>query len=336
MWDSEKEKYEAIGYLAKPGVIEFIEAMVPEDRLSKFEKEYANSYSGEFPYKMKAGSKYGNQFRIYLCDTDGCPEFLELQLDEKYNNRINDTHFISELVKEYGFKFTREPQNTNEIIRKVKEHGNKEYEWFQKGFDVYSDFLETLGRKMQMDELPNPIIVEPKVSQKGRGRIGKKGNGELKSSFSREQILNLGWLGEAYLNHILHCKNEYILQKLTIDKDANFSIQWFNEGYEKNEDWEDKSIGQGCDLVISTQDRIVYIEVKTSKRKNKLFTMTSNEMQKMKVEKENYFIIKIDYLENLLKEKSPEIMAFGSPYDIFFKPEKMKEATFRVEGDPNE
>ena len=34
-WKSVEDKYEAIGYLAKPGVIETIEATVPEDKLDK-------------------------------------------------------------------------------------------------------------------------------------------------------------------------------------------------------------------------------------------------------------------------------------------------------------
>ena len=39
-WKSIEDKYEAIGYLAKPDVIETIEATVPEDKLDKFKEEY--------------------------------------------------------------------------------------------------------------------------------------------------------------------------------------------------------------------------------------------------------------------------------------------------------
>ena len=100
-WKSVEDKYEAIGYLAKPGVIETIEATVPEDKLDKFKEEYKGKYSEEFPYVTKPKSKYGYQFRIYLSDTDGCPSCLVDCLDNKYGNRINDNHFIAELVKEY-------------------------------------------------------------------------------------------------------------------------------------------------------------------------------------------------------------------------------------------
>ena len=80
-WPSDSDKFEAIGYLAKPGVIDTIEATVPADKLKKFKDEYHNKYSIEFPYVTKAGSKFGYQFRIYLSDTEGCPDFLASQLD---------------------------------------------------------------------------------------------------------------------------------------------------------------------------------------------------------------------------------------------------------------
>ena len=86
-WPSDADKFEAIGYLAKSGVIDAIEATVPADKLRKFKDEYCNKYSIEFPYVTKAGSKFGYQFRIYLSDTEGCPDFLATQLDEKYKNR---------------------------------------------------------------------------------------------------------------------------------------------------------------------------------------------------------------------------------------------------------
>ena len=43
-WKSVEDKYEAIGYLAKPGVIETIEATVPEDKLDKFKEDIRKSF----------------------------------------------------------------------------------------------------------------------------------------------------------------------------------------------------------------------------------------------------------------------------------------------------
>lgn len=333
-WKSDEDKFEAIGYLAKPGVIDMIEATVPADRLEKFKEEYRDKYSIEFPYVTKAKSKFGYQFRIYLNDTEGCPDFLLKQLDEKYRNRINDTSFIAELVKEYGFRFTKEPQNESRIRHLVRAKGDDYIRSFEKGLSVYSDFLSHLAEKMKEDNLPNPDLVQPKTSIKSKVRKTKH-SGEEKSSFTREQLFNLGWLGENYIYKMLIAKDEYLLKTLGIAAEQ-YTVEWFNKGVCIGEEWVDKSVGQGCDIVVSLPDRELYIEVKSSKRKNGLFVMTSNEMQKMRDEAEKYYLIKIDYLEKILRNESPEVMVFISPYDTFFKPEKMKEATFKIEGDSNE
>lgn len=334
-WPSDEDKFEAIGYLAKPGVVETIEATVPADKLKKFEDEYHNKYSIEFPYVTKAGSKFGYQFRIYLSDTEGCPDFLASQLDEKYKNRINDTSFIAELVNEYGFRFTKKPQDEEQIRNLVRAKAANQIRNFEKGFRVYSDFLYDLSGKISEGDLPQPSIVQPKVAAKAKGRKPKN-SGEMKSSLTREQLFNLGWLGETYIYKMLVNKDESLLQALGINSSDSYKIEWFNEGVQIREEWEDKSVGQGCDIVVSSDDKDLYIEVKASKRKNGLFTMTSNEMQKMRDEAGMYYLIKIDYFERILKGESPEVMVFDSPYDIFFKPEKMKEATFTVEGNMNE
>ena len=334
-WPSDEDKFEAIGYLAKPGVVDTIEATVPADKLKKFKDEYHNKYSIEFPYVTKTGSKFGYQFRIYLSDTEGCPDFLASQLDEKYKNRINDTSFIAELVNEYGFRFTKKPQDEEHIRNLVRTKGAKQIRSFEKGFRVYSDFLYNLSDKINEGDLPQPSIVQPKEATKAKGRKSKN-SGEMKSSFTREQLFKLGWLGETYIYKMLVIKDESLLRMLSINSSDNYKIEWFNEGVQIGEEWEDKSVGQGCDIVVSLDDKDLYIEVKTSKRKNGLLTMTSNEMQKMRDEAGKYYLIKIDFFERILKGESPEVMVFDSPYDTFFKPEKMKEATFKVEGDTNE
>ena len=239
------------------------------------------------------------------------------------------------MVNEYGFRFTKKPQNEEQIRNLVRAKGTNQIRSFEKGFRVYSDFLYALSGKINEGDLPQPSIVKPKVAAKAKGRRSKN-SGEMKSSFTREQLFKLGWLGETYIYKMLVIKDESLLRMLGINSLDGYKIEWFNEGVQIGEEWEDKSVGQGCDIVVSWDDKDLYIEVKASKRKNGLFTMTSNEMQKMRDEAGTYYLIKIDYLERILKGKSPEVMVFDSPYDTFFKPEKMKEATFKVEGDTNE
>lgn len=332
-WSSDKDKYEAIGYLAKPGIISMIEATVPGDLLEKFKNEYSEEcYSPEFPYILKPKAKFGYQFRIYLNDIDGCPSGLQMFLDDKYQNRINNTSFIAGLIKEFGFKFTKENQNVERIIEKVNEHGEDCIKWFNQGFNVYSNFLNTLTNKIVLGEVTAPIIVKqiPMSDKHGQAK-----SYEQKSAFTKEQLLNLGWLGEAYFYQMLVDKNAEILDELGFGN-QEYSVEWFNEGCFESETWKDQSVGKGCDIKAKVSGEHVYIEVKTSKRKNKFFVMTSKEMQMMKNKVDNYIIIKIDCLENLLHDKAPEIMVFKSPYNTFFKPEKMKESIFIIEGEKDE
>lgn len=335
-WKSDKEKFEAIGYLSKPGVIDTIEATVPEDKLDKFKKEYKGKYSEEFPYVTKAGSKHGYQFRIYLSDTEGCPEFLENYLDKKYGNRINDNHFIAELVKDYGFQFTKAQQNSERILECVRDKAGAFENDYQKGYQVYDNFLQTLSDKMNDNVMPKSSIVHPEIGVKKHSRRKKNTSGIMKTAFTTEQLFRLGWLGELYVYKLLGSRDEDLLDKLKIHNKDSYDVVWHNEGAIENEKWDDKSVGKGCDIELVVNKKRIYIEVKTSKRKNGLFVMTSNEMQKMHDEDDRYYIIKIDWLERLLKNESPEMYVFSSPYKLFFKPEKMKEATFRIEGESDE
>ena len=55
-WPTLKDKFEAIGYLAVPGVISAIEATVPRGKSEQFKKEYDGKFSEEYPYEA---DKYG-------------------------------------------------------------------------------------------------------------------------------------------------------------------------------------------------------------------------------------------------------------------------------------
>lgn len=334
-WVSSEQKYEAIGYLATPGVIDVIEATVPADKVKKFKEEFRGRYTSEFPYVTKAGSKFGYQFRIYLSDTEDCPEFLETQLDDTYKNRINNTAFIRELVLEFGFTFTHQSQKTNQIEKLMAGHyqsgqsTRNEITAFNKGARVYQEFIFDLSRKIKEYSLPAPLMVLPEAKNHNKA-IKSRENRDIRNVYLRQQLQYLGWIGEEYFYKNLISGNKEILRILNIS--GEYTVEWFNEGCVYLPIWEDKSVGKGCDMCISVGDKKLFIEVKSSKRNSPYFVMTSNEMQLMHKKNENYFIVKINYLEKLLINSNPEVMIFHKPYDLYFKPEKMKEATF-VMGD---
>lgn len=336
VWKTNKDKFKAIGYLAKPGVIGCIEASVPKDRLEKFKEEFEGKYTNEFPYIMKEGSKFGFQFRIYLQDTEGCPKFLEKQLDDKYDNRINDTTFIRELVLEYGFKLTHEPQDTAYITQLVYTKCKQDKSLkgckaaFDKGFSVYENFISNLEKNTSKKEYPNPVFS--KKGAKVKKTVGRRKktsiSGTGKSAFTDQQLFMMGLIGEEYIYRLLIGKNTKLLSAFGIS--GEFSIEWFNDGFRNNPDWKDKSVGKGCDIIVTDEKRKIYIEVKSSKRKPSIFSMTSKEMQLMEKQLDTYFVVKVDYLEKLAKGNSPELTIIENPYESYFKPVKMKSAVFMM------
>ena len=230
-WPSIADKLEAIGYLAVPGVIGSIEATVPKGKTEQFREEYKNSYSEEYPYEA---DKYGRQFRIYLNDTEGCPEFLRDHLDGRYGNRINNTQFIDELVKEYGFKFTKSHQDT-ELIRDIvfRKHQMPDVDAFRKGFDGYGEFIHCIEELVKGENnLTRPNMLNYKERSISR-RSEKRGDGEkdrITSGFTPNQMLKLGWAGEEYISYLLKMRDETLLRELSIPEDCDYVIEWFNDG----------------------------------------------------------------------------------------------------------
>lgn len=351
-WPSEADKYEAIGYLAVPGVIASIEATVPKGQKEQFKKEYGYLCSDEYPYEA---DKYGRQFRIYLNDTDGCPDFLRNNLDGAYGNRINNTEFIDELVKEYGFMFTKKPQDSKTIremvLKKVSPALKKA---FDKGYYGYNSFIQGIGDYMKKEK----VLASPNLLQYKEQTISRRtekgaflGN-ESVSAYSPNQIMNLGWTGEEYIAYLLQVKDATLLKAIGLSADSCYEVKWFNQGFQNAaermdlrdfqkygsyieyvKDWDDQSVGKGCDIVVTPDNsEDIMIEVKTSRRSYPYFSMTSVEMQEMELKGNRYVLIKVNNLEMLLQGGSPDIIVIINPYEKLFHPKHMKDATFIIGG----
>lgn len=330
-WPSKRDFFEAIGFLARPGVVSAIEATVPEDGVERFRKEFAGRYSDNYPYTAQ---KYGSQFRIYLDNIEGCPDFLLSQLDDAYKNRINNTGFIRNLVLNFGFRFTNEQQNIVEIMLAMSKVNKKEYIWFLSAFEggYGKRFIDrSVERIGDESELPIPVIKQAvaRSTKKRDNAIINGINYNENPSIPKSQLLTLGWCGEKYIYIMLLQKFQPLLEKLHIDH--GYTVEWFNKGFDQQKIWNDLSIGKGCDMIVHCSKRNIHIEVKTSQRKTNVFVMTSNEMQMMQQFEDEYYIVKIDYFEKLLKTESPEIRIFEKPFKQFFTPKSMLCATFKIE-----
>lgn len=340
VWSSEKDKYEAIGFLAREGVVTNIEANVPTKFIERFKERFKGKYIGK-PYDI-GSKKGGDQYRITLSHLEGCPQFLKEHVDGKTKRRINDTNFIRELVDDFGFVFTASAQNSDLIRSIVEQMGDEKYSWFKTSFYPNETFIRQLVEAS--DETENVVVKEyagtDKLQQispkKSKKKKGKKGFSNIKSNYSEEQLQKIGWIGEHYFYELLKNKNPEIYKKLNLEVTTEVEVEWFNKGFELKEDWKDKSVGKGCDMYVIANGNKLFIEIKSSRKRSRLFNMTQKEILQMKKHSEDYYLVKINYLEHLLEKKEVEVCICSDPYSVFFNPEHIKSVTFEMDGDLDE
>ena len=334
-WPSEEEKWRSIGFLAIHGVINSIEATVPKGKTREFQLKFIGKYDSNFPYEA---DKFGRQFRIYLNEAalEDCPTFLYNQLDTQYKNRINDTEFIEDLVLNWGFRFSNNYIVDHNIDHIVKEKGEHVYECFRRGNKPEYNFIASFQEKFR----DNAGLCDPTIKdlsdRKPHTKKGKKNSQPLSDAkhYSSHFLTRLGWYGEAYIYELLMRRNEAFYEQMNLDSSEILDIVWHNQGYltaEMPGRWVDQSVGHGYDLLVNTDQGPFYVEVKASKRKYPVFTMTATEIQKMAKTRERYFLVKINYLERILLDRSPEISVYTNPYEYFFNVDQIKEATFYLE-----
>lgn len=334
-WTSEKDKFEAIGFLARPGVVDSISAQVQHKYIEKFKERFAGKYSKEYPYDV-GENKYGYQYRIDINHAEGCPKELLTHLEGKYKLRLENNDFIRELVEKYGFVFTNSNQDSREIFNKVSRIGGKEFEWFKSTFSINDKFIESLQVRLVESETSARIIDIKKKAKKVANKKTKQKQKYIQNGFSEGQLLYLGWIGELCVYNELIKRNSQLLEKLKINSLEEYKINWFNNGFQNDNQWVDKSVGQGCDIEIKTENHIIYLEIKSSKQESNIFTMTTNELITMHNKADEYFLIKVNNLEKILSDEAVDILVFDMPYERFFKPENIKEATFKMESEENE
>lgn len=109
---SEEELFEIIGYMARPGRVNSIEAEVPKDgRDDVFEslfpgQTYRPIELGYTPSGMP--NKLSPQFRINFGNLSNCPAILKENIGKGNGScvgRINKSKFVITIVQKYGFRF---------------------------------------------------------------------------------------------------------------------------------------------------------------------------------------------------------------------------------------
>jgi hypothetical protein len=129
-FQSNESLFETIGYLAKPGVVVGIWAEIPHSALTEFTGNFPKETvmpitQGTTPQGMS--NKFGVQCRLNLGYVDNCPLVLKSHLakglGKKIVNRLNNTRFVLDLVKFFGFHFGNEKQQFANIKEIASEYG---------------------------------------------------------------------------------------------------------------------------------------------------------------------------------------------------------------------
>lgn len=109
---SVEEMFEIVGYMAKSGRVNSIEAEVPKDgRDDDFERifpgqTYRPIELGDTPSGMP--NKLSPQFRINFGNLSNCPDALKNNMGKGTGScvgRINKSRFVITIVQNYGFRF---------------------------------------------------------------------------------------------------------------------------------------------------------------------------------------------------------------------------------------
>lgn len=136
-FNSEGDFFEAVGYLAKPGVLSQFEAQVPEEKIAEFvAKLPGQDYYPISTENLTSGGnimKTGVQLRLYFGDMVNMP--ISLSAHVVNQNRINRGLFAEELLSEFGFTVGFE-QDAARISRIVQMNYPNYITDFERGYKL--------------------------------------------------------------------------------------------------------------------------------------------------------------------------------------------------------
>lgn len=138
----------------------------------------------------------------------------------------------------------------------------------------------------------------------------KKTNIKKKQQDISEYNKNLiGYIGEKSVFNLLKLRNEKIYNILDIKNTSK--VTWFNENQDvRDKNYSDQSVGQGCDIYITDGNEEILLEIKSSYEEMNLLNFTHNEINTMKkcnTSNKFYYVVIVDRLKNIIKNKSPRV-----------------------------
>lgn len=177
------------------------------------------------------------------------------------------------------------------------------------------DFLTWSASGISLPNEAPTVTVRDYALKDGNLALNNKSSSNNKTAIplNKQTQKCIGLTGEYYIYQLLISKNSNLLSSLGIANiDEILSIDWSNLGCEKDmKNFEDLSLGH--DITITLKNRVLNLEVKTSFYNIGYYSITRNELKEMAMYKENYFVVKVNYLSRLKDGTAPEIIIENFP-----------------------
>lgn len=220
---------------------------------------------------------------------------------------IEEDEFIKRIIDHCGGSYIGGDYKDSSVIKE----DNISYKTNKKDLN---EIAEDLFSKVDLKKLEIPrdvnVITRKVQPNDGKKTLSDKVNRTENRAVElrKENQRKLGFMGEEYIYRLLCEKNSKLLSELgIIGGDDSLKIEWDNLDYKDNLDgYEDKSLGH--DIRVRSSERIIRLEVKTSLNNAGYYSITRNELKEMAMYTEDYYIVKLNYLCDLLKGESPEII----------------------------
>ncbi|WP_342533741.1 DUF3883 domain-containing protein [Lysinibacillus sp. FSL K6-0057] len=180
---------------------------------------------------------------------------------------------------------------------------------------LVEDLFDKLNQKEI--ELPNSANVITRKREEGDGKksLSSKSNKSERevNLLSKKKQKLLGLMGEEYVFNLLNERNVELFAELGIkNPDDILSVEWDNDNYkEDTANFIDKSLGH--DIRVITKCKTFKLEIKTNFNNAGYYFISRNELKEMAIYAEDYYVIKVNYLSNLIRGKAPTVILENFP-----------------------